>query len=54
MGEVLRVDTSSIDDPDGLTNRDFSFTWLADNDLKELGAFLRGLDYCQRLRNCTI
>ena len=43
VGEVLRVDTSSIDDPDGFTNRDFSFTWLADNDLKELGAFLRGL-----------
>ena len=43
VGEVLRVDTSSIDDPDGFTNRDFSFTWLADNDLMELGAFLRGL-----------
>ena len=41
MGEVLRVDTSSIDDPNGFTNRDFSFTWLADNDLMELGAFLR-------------
>ena len=41
VGEVLRVDTSSIDDPDGFTNRDFSFTWLADNDLKELGAFIR-------------
>ena len=43
VGEVLRVDTSSIDDPDGFTNRDFSFTWLADNDLMELGSFLRGL-----------
>ena len=43
VGEVLRVDTSSIDDPNGFTNRDFSFTWLADNDLMELGAFLRGL-----------
>ena len=43
VGEVLRVDTSSIDDPNGFTNRDFSFTWLADDDLKELGAFLRGL-----------
>ena len=43
VGEVLRVDTSSITDPDGLTNPDFSFTWLADNDLMELGSFLRGL-----------
>ena len=41
VGEVLRVDTSSIDDPNGFTNRDFSFTWLADNDLMELGAYLR-------------
>ena len=29
VGEVLRVDTSSITDPDGLTNRSFNFTWLA-------------------------
>ena len=29
VGEVVRMDTSSITDPDGLTNRSFSFTWLA-------------------------
>ena len=46
VGEVLRVDTSSITDPDGLTNPDFSFTWLADDDLTELGSFLRGLSCC--------
>ena len=43
VGEVLRIDTSSIQDLDGLTNPDFSFTWLADDDLNELGAYLRAL-----------
>ena len=46
VGEVLRVDTSSIDDPNGFTNRDFSFTWLADDDLMELGFYLRALSCC--------
>ena len=31
VGEVLRVDTSSITDPDGLTNRSFTFEWQADD-----------------------
>ena len=43
VGAVLRVDTSSIADPDGLTNPSFSYTWLADDDLLEPGAFLRAL-----------
>ena len=46
VGGVLRVDTSSITDPDGVTNPDFSFTWLADDDLTELGAYLRALSCC--------
>ena len=43
VGEIARVDTSSIADPDGLTNPSFSYTWLADDDLLEPGAFLRAL-----------
>ena len=43
VGAVLRVDTSSIADTDGLTNPSFSYTWLADDDLLEPGAFLRAL-----------
>ena len=43
VGGVLRVDTSSIVDTDGLTNPSFSYTWLADDDLLEPGAFLRAL-----------
>ena len=43
VGEVLRVDTSSIEDLDGLTSPSFSYTWLADDDLLEPGAFLRAL-----------
>ena len=46
VGEVLRVDTSSIEDLDGLTNPDFRFTWLADDDLMELGSYLRALSCC--------
>ena len=43
VGGVLRVDTSSVEDLDGLTNPDFSYTWLADDDLVEPGAYLRAL-----------
>ena len=43
VGEVVRVDTSSIADPDGLTDTSFSFTWQADDDLLEPGAFFRAL-----------
>ena len=43
VGGVLRVDTSSIEDPDGLTRRSFTYTWLADDDLVEPGAYLRAL-----------
>ena len=43
VGGVLRVDTSSVDDLDGLTNPDFSYTWLADDDLLDPGAYLRAL-----------
>ena len=43
VGGILRVDTSSIADADGLTNPGFSYTWLADDDLVEPGAFLRAL-----------
>ena len=46
VGGVLRVDTSSVDDVDGLTNPDFSYTWFADDDLIEPGAFLRALGCC--------
>ena len=41
VGEIARVDTSSIADPDGLTNPSFSYTWFADDDLNEDGAFFR-------------
>ncbi len=37
VGEVARVDTSSIADPDGLTNPSFSYTWFAG------GGFFRAL-----------
>ena len=43
VGGILRVDTSSIADADGLTDTLFSYTWLADDDLLEPGAFLRAL-----------
>ena len=43
VGGVLRVDTSSVKDLDGLTNPDFSYTWLADDDLVEQGDYLRAL-----------
>ncbi len=43
VGEVLRVDTSSIEDLDGLTNPSFSYTWWADDDLDDPGGFLRAL-----------
>ena len=43
VGGVLRIDTSSIEDLDGLTDPGFSYTWLAADDLMELGAFLRAL-----------
>ena len=43
VGEVLRVDTSSIEDPDGLTSPSFSYTWWADDDLDDPGGFLRAL-----------
>ena len=39
VGEVLRVDTSSIADPDGLTNPSFSYTWWAG------GGFFRALTF---------
>ena len=39
VGEVARVDTSSIADPDGLTNPSFSYTWFAD------GGFFRALTF---------
>ena len=39
VGEVLRVDTSSIADADGLTNPSFSYTWFAD------GGFFRALTF---------
>ena len=39
VGEVLRVDTSSIADPDGLTNPSFSYTWFAG------GGFFRALTF---------
>ena len=45
VGGILRVDTSSIADADGLTNPGFSYTWLADDDLAEPGAFLRALSF---------
>ena len=45
VGEVLRIDTSSIDDLDGLTDPDFSYTWLADDDLVEPGSYLRGYSF---------
>ena len=41
VGEVARVDTSSIADADGLTDTEFSYTWFADDDLLEEGAFFR-------------
>ena len=40
VGGVLRVDTSSIEDLDGLTNPAFNYIWLADDDLLEPGSFL--------------
>ena len=43
VGEVLRVDTSSIEDADGLTSPSFSYTWWADDDLNDPGGFLRAL-----------
>ena len=43
VGEIARVDTSSIADADGLTNPSFSYTWFADDDLLEEGAFFRAL-----------
>ena len=46
VGGVLRVDTSSVEDLDGLTNPDFSYTWFADDDLMEPGAYLRALSCC--------
>ena len=50
VGEVARVDTSSIADPDGLTDTEFSYTWFADDDLLEEGAFFRAADVYQRVR----
>ena len=41
VGEVARVDTSSIADADGRTDTEFSYTWFADDDLLEEGAFFR-------------
>ncbi len=39
VGEIARVDTSSIADPDGLTDTEFSYTWFAD------GGFFRALTF---------
>ena len=44
VGEVARVDTSSIADPDGLTNPSFSYTWFAD------GGFFRALTFINEYR----
>ena len=39
VGEIARVDTSSIADPDGLTDTEFSYTWFAG------GGFFRALTF---------
>ena len=49
VGGVLRVDTSSIEDLDGLTNPAFNYIWLADDDLLEPGSFLLRSPGCSRL-----